>query len=170
MTSNSLTFAETEQIKMLKARYFRFVDTKNWSRLRGLFTDDSVFKGLWAAAAGPDEFVAAIQRNLDADTFSAHYGYMPEITRTGDGTARGVWAMQDYLLWPTNSKSYLGISVPGQRGIRGYGHYEEEYRRTPGGWRITSLRLTRLRIDAITSEEPPMLDYPFATLSEDWLP
>ena len=31
----------------------------------------------------------------------------------------------------------------------GFGHYEEEYARLPDGWRIASVRLTRLRFDAL---------------------
>jgi hypothetical protein len=31
--------------------------------------------------------------------------------------------------------------------LHGLGHYHETYVRTPGGWRIASLRLTRLRLD-----------------------
>lgn len=164
-----LTYQDFTEIERLKARYFRFVDTKQWARLRALFTDDAKFSGLWAAAEGPDGFVRNIQRNLDQDTFSAHYGYMPEIVEIGQGRARGVWAMQDYLLWPVDTRQYLGHSVPGQRGIRGYGHYEDEYRLTDDGWRISFMRLTRVRIDPITSPEPELPDYPFATLSEGWI-
>jgi 3-phenylpropionate/cinnamic acid dioxygenase small subunit len=32
--------ADIEQIRQLKARYFRFLDTKQWEAWRGLFTDD----------------------------------------------------------------------------------------------------------------------------------
>jgi 3-phenylpropionate/cinnamic acid dioxygenase small subunit len=35
-----MTLEDVEQIKELKARYFRFFDTKQWDRWRGLFTDD----------------------------------------------------------------------------------------------------------------------------------
>jgi hypothetical protein len=32
-----------EQIKQLKARYFRCMDTKDWAGLRSVFCDDAVF-------------------------------------------------------------------------------------------------------------------------------
>ena len=32
-----------EEIKQLKARYFRFVDTKDWTGFAGLFAADAVF-------------------------------------------------------------------------------------------------------------------------------
>jgi len=33
-----------EQIKQLKARYFRYLDLHWWHELRELFTDDAVFE------------------------------------------------------------------------------------------------------------------------------
>ncbi len=164
-----LTYEDIEDIKRVKARYFRYVDTKRWSDLRRLFTDDATFAGLWAAADGPDAFVASIRRNLSAETFSAHYGFMPDIVGHGHERARAIWSMQDYLLWPVDSKAYLGVSVAGQRGIRGYGHYEEEYLRTDDGWRIDSLRLSRLRVEAIVGARAAEPDFPVAALASDWL-
>src|SRR5690606_39544150 len=70
-----------------------------------------LFEGLWATADGPDAFVANLERNLSAETFSAHYGYMPEVVALDENRARAIWAMQDYLLWPVDSKAYLGVSV-----------------------------------------------------------
>jgi hypothetical protein len=64
---------------------------------------------------------------------------MPEIEITGDGTARGIWAMFDYVEWDEQD---------GERvGLQGYGHYREEYKREDGEWRIARTRLERLRID-----------------------
>ena len=34
------TLVQVENIKQLKARYFRFVDSKQWDALRGVFTDN----------------------------------------------------------------------------------------------------------------------------------
>ena len=34
---------DIEAIRQLKARYFRFVDTKQWDRWGDLFTEDAVF-------------------------------------------------------------------------------------------------------------------------------
>src|SRR5690554_5555165 len=121
-----LSIEDYEEIKGLKAKYFRFIDTKQWTKLREIFADEATFEGLWATADGPDAFVANLERNLSAETFSAHYGFMPEIVALDGNRARAIWSMHDYLLWPVDSKAYLGVSVPGQRGVRGYGHYEEE--------------------------------------------
>lgn len=165
------TAGDVEAIKRLKARYFRFIDTKQWDALRGLFTDDATFDGLWAAAPTPEDFIGNISRNLGgSDITSVHHGFMPELEPLDGDRVRGVWAMYDYLTWPPGERAYLGVSLPGQWGIRGYGHYEEEYRRAGDTWLISHLRLTRLRIDPLVGEPVPNPDYPFVRATADWLP
>ncbi|TRW45269.1 nuclear transport factor 2 family protein [Georgenia yuyongxinii] len=161
---------DAEEIKSLKARYFRYIDTKQWDRLRTVFTDDASFDGLWASAPTPEAFIETISKNLGrSDVVTVHQGFMPELRALDADRARGIWGMEDYLTWPAGERAYLGVSVPGQRGIRGYGHYEEDYRRTSDGWRISFLRLTRLRIDPIVGDPGEQPVYPFVRASTDWL-
>lgn len=42
MADAATTLLEIEAIKQLKARYCRFLDTKQWDDWRALFTDDFV--------------------------------------------------------------------------------------------------------------------------------
>jgi hypothetical protein len=65
---------------------------------------------------------------------------MPEITFTSPTTAKGIWAMEDKLRWPPGSAI---------REMHGYGHYVETYEKRPEGWRIKSLKLTRVRVDVV---------------------
>ena len=126
-----------EAIKQLKARYFLFMDTKRWDEWRELFTDDVRVEG------GPphdsrDAFVDFVRRGLE-NVQSAHQGHTPIIEVTSESTARGTWAMSDDLLFPA------GHPWAGTQPRRcGYGHYEEEYRKVDGDWKIASMRLTRL--------------------------
>ena len=72
-------------------------------------------------------------------TQTVHHGHMPEIELTGPDTARGTWAMFDYVEWPRPES--------GERvGLTGYGHYLEEYVREDGEWRIARTHLARLRV------------------------
>ena len=134
---------EIEEIKRLKARYFRHLDTKQWQAWRQLFTDDFVgeFHGPHPVIqfASPDEMVDA-NRSLLADVPTVHHGHMPEIEITGPDTASGVWAMVDIVK--------LGA------GFVGYGHYHEDYRREDGSWRIARIRLTRVLIEPGTDSAP----------------
>jgi hypothetical protein len=61
------------------------------------------------------------------------------------------------------------LPVGSGNGLRGYGHCEEEYRKLETGWRMSFMRLTRLRIDRfgerIRPGGPGLL-----RVSTDWLP
>ena len=131
-----------EEIKNLKARYFRFLDTKQWEEWGSVFADDVVMEIPEADAVmrGRADVVKYVSAALERST-SVHHGHMPEIEITGVDTARGVWAMSDYVEWSKKDGTAAGL--------RGYGHYLEGYVRENGEWRIAELRLERLRIDPL---------------------
>ena len=132
---------DIEQIKQLKARYFRLIDTKDWDAWRDLFTEDCVHHLPAELNAPPQtnaEYLELVPRQL-ANAFTTHHGHMPEITLLGPAEASGVWAMFDYVLYPGRPT-----------GIKGYGHYHETYRKCDDGkWRISSKRNQRLRVDEV---------------------
>ncbi|MDA7419194.1 nuclear transport factor 2 family protein [Xenophilus arseniciresistens] len=134
-------------IRQLKSRYCRYIDTKQWEALRGLFTADARFEGFGSAPDGADvqTFVSGVAARL-ADAVSVHHCHTPEITLLSEDRARGVWAMQDHLQWP---RAIALKEAPHASGFQGFGHYEEEYLREAGQWRMHRLRLTRLRIDPL---------------------
>ena len=142
---DALQLVEIEAIKQLKARYFRLMDQKQWDEWADLFTLDAVLEAADdAPGAGPvrgrDAIVANVSTVMERIR-TVHHGHMPEIEITGPDTARGVWAMTDYVEWPEQD---------GRRvGIKGYGHYVEEYVREDGEWRIARSRLERLRVDPL---------------------
>jgi len=128
---------DVEAIKRLKARYFRTMDTKDWTAMREVFADDVVVDTIESGGGvitGADEFVAFLRETL-ADVVTVHHGHMPEIQVTSATTATGIWALQDILHWPNG------------RELHGYGHYHETYVKAGDEWRISSTRLTRLRMD-----------------------
>ena len=136
-----------ESIKQLKARYFRTLDAKDWDGLRSVFADDArigpVDSGLPPSETqvpdlrGPDEFLASV-RTVLADVTSVHHGHMPEIKLVSAREANGIWAMEDLLRFPPGAAP---------ASLHGFGHYHETYTRDENGWRITSMRLTRIRVD-----------------------
>lgn len=136
--------SEIEAIKKLKARYFRFMDQKRWDDWRPLFTDDFTGEVHGPHAEirynGGADFVGRNRVTL-ANAVTVHHGHMPEIELLSPTTATGIWAMFDYVEMP-------------QMTLRGYGHYEEEYVKEAGQWKIKSLRLTRLRVDVTPGTEP----------------
>jgi uncharacterized protein (TIGR02246 family) len=134
---------DIEAIKALKARYFRTLDTKNWDGFGDVFTAEAVLEVPEAdmVVEGRDAIVASVGGALEG-TRTVHHGHMPEIEITAPDAATGTWAMADYVEWPPGPS--------GERvGIRGYGHYVEEYVRRDGEWRIARSRLDRLRVDPL---------------------
>jgi SnoaL-like domain len=156
---------EREAIKELKARYFRYLDTKQWNRLRNLFADTATFEGT-RRYSGPDDFVHSLSKWIQSGS-SVHQGHTPEIAFKGHDTARAIWPMFDKVEFPVKM---VDGPFAGGVGFVGYGYYEEEYikRRGDGEWLISKLRLCRIRIEPIlqpTQTAPVLL----ATSHADWL-
>ena len=131
------TLLEIEAIKQLKARYCRYLDTKDWEAWRGIFADDFLSDTSQAGGKvirGADDFVAYVRKTLEKQP-TVHQVHAPEIELTSATTARGIWALNDVVRL-----------APGLN-LDGYGHYDETYVKIAGRWRITSSKLTRLRTD-----------------------
>lgn len=134
---------DTEAIVQLKARYFRFIDTKDWVAFRDLFTDDCRHH-LPEESPVPfmsnDEYFPMMEAML-TNGVTTHHGYPPEITFSGEREAEAIWAMHDYVQ----------VDAPsGRVSIMGWGHYIETYRKCDDGrWRISSKRNTRLLVDDV---------------------
>lgn len=132
---------DLEAVKIVMARYFRLMDTKQWSDLRTLFTDDMTMHAPddvpdAPVVEGGDHVARVIERVLGS-AVSVHRGYMPEVELDGPDRARAIWAMEDVVEYP---------DAP-ERNFRGSGHYHATYTRTADGWKIRSLVLRRLRLD-----------------------
>lgn len=134
--------AAIEEIKALRARFARCMDTKQWLEMQDTITDDcefdardgSVVTELWI---GAEDIVANIRRSL-ATAVSVHHAHMPEIEITSPTTAKAIWAMQDLLRFPGMPTVELD----------GFGHYHEGYeKQADGKWRLKTYQLTRLRVD-----------------------
>lgn len=136
---------DIEEIKALKARYFRLMDAKSWEDWGHVFAKDAVMEVPEAGLVerGRDAIVTSVSKALTGAR-TVHHGHMPEIEITGASTARGTWAMFDFVEWPPSDGGE-------RRGLKGYGHYLEEYVREDGAWRIQRLRLARLRVDPLAS-------------------
>ena len=133
---------ELEELRQLKARYCRFLDTKDVEAWRGVFTPDVVVTldmavGVGGAdpqtaapIEGVDNFVPMVLGGLEG-VATVHHCHTPELTLTSASTATGIWAMEDMLFFADDSR------------MHGAGHYHETYEKRDGSWRIKTLHLTR---------------------------
>ena len=131
-----------EQIRVLKARYCRYVDTKDWSGFASLFSDKAM---LCFPENNPDwvpiaDFLPGVDTALHGG-ITVHHVHSPEISFQSDVNATGIWAMQDRLFFPPD---VAGLAKASR--IAGAGHYHETYRRIDGQWLFDRVRLTRLHL------------------------
>jgi hypothetical protein len=154
MTLDELT--ALEEIRRLKAAYFRCIDTKDWTALEALCTPDveadmrdaSGTRDESAIVRGAHAFADGIRRSV-SHLVTVHHGHSPELTLSSPTTATGIWAMEDKLWAVPGVANHLPFSV-----FHGFGHYHERYERFADGWRIKATRLTRLRVDTIAKPVP----------------
>lgn len=138
-----------EDIRQLKSRYFRTLDTRDWAAMAEVFCRDALFDcsegfvttaldGSVSGFAGPvtrgREAIMAWISEAFASQTSCHHGHGHEVTILGPHEAEGVIAMEDYIFGPDRAT----------RVFHGAGHYHERYRFEDGAWRIAETRLTRL--------------------------
>ena len=134
-----------EEIRAVKARYCRFLDTKDWEGLADLFTMDAVLDvredtGL-EPFIGRELLIGQIRRAV-MHAKSAHQVHTPEISFLRPDEATAIWAMQDRVVWDEGQSPLQGV-----KSITGFGHYHERYVRQDGKWHIASLKLTRLYVE-----------------------
>src|SRR5205823_1481020 len=124
---------------------------EDWEGLRNVFVEEG---GRYELPGGlvfesPDALMDAIvNHHTVCEVVTVHHGHTPEIELTSPTTANGIWAMFDYV-------DRIRHADGKREAFKGYGHYEETYVRTLAGWRIASMKLTRIRIDWIDPRTLP---------------
>ena len=127
---------EKDQIKELKARYFRGLDTKNWELFASTMSDD--VKGRYSDGKlsfdGREPLVGFMQENLSIGTvITMHHGHHPEIQINENATeATGTWYLQDMV-----------IDLVGKTRLYGAAIYKDEYRKEDGEWKISHTGYSR---------------------------
>lgn len=130
-----------DAIRQTKARYFRFIDTKDRDGLASVFARDAVLDHTDAEMDEPvhgNEAIADFITGVLVGVTTVHHGHMVEVEVTSPTTAHAITAMEDELWWEAGGP----ISW-----MHGYGHYHEDYVFEEGEWKISLNRLTRLRVD-----------------------
>src|SRR5262245_16052991 len=124
-----------EEIRQVKARYFRGVDTNDAELVRGILADDCVldYTGCCKDPATGRDFLPAMSLTLrgieswpseglsKSGIVSAHHGHDCEVTLSTDTTANAIWSMTDRLFMPAGAPFAL---------MTGYGYYHETYEKT----------------------------------------
>lgn len=140
MTDHGTIHAE---ICLLKAQTLLAVDQKRWDDFARFFTEDAQIDYSRAAPPGAEAFppirsgaaYAQFAGNFVGEARTVHLASLPIIQVHAPDRATGLWKMEDIIVWPEETS---------QPARHGYGIYEDEYRLTADGWRISALRFTPL--------------------------
>jgi uncharacterized protein (TIGR02246 family) len=128
---------DEEQLRDLKRRYVRCLDSRDWAGLAAVFARDAEVDAA-AHPRGRDGVVGHIRAVLEGMR-SRHTVHSPVFRLLGPDTATGTWEMTDEVAPDP------GHPPAGATGWVGAGRYEEEYVREDGAWRISRMRLVRSR-------------------------
>jgi hypothetical protein len=129
-----------EEIRQVKYRYLRCVDTKLWDEIGDTFTADATVDygtkafGKPLKMSGRDEIVAFFRDNVGPGILTVHAAGQPEISLgAGGDTATGIWSFTDTV-----------IATEFRVVIVGAAFYHDRYQRgTDGRWRISHTGYTR---------------------------
>lgn len=127
---------ERERIKELKARYFRALDTKDWTLFGACLTED--VEGRYSDGQlsfdGREQLVGFMAENLSSGTLlTMHHGHHPEIEIAENNTqATGIWYLHDMVISLENRTRLYGAAI-----------YRDEYRMEKGQWRISKTGYSR---------------------------
>lgn len=126
-----LGMADLEEIKRVKYRYLRALDTRHWDDFADTMTEDVV--GDYGSSLGKehhftdrDALVAYMRASLPANIVTEHRVTHPEITVDGD-EATGIWYLQDRVIVAEVDFMLIGAAF-----------YHDRYRRTDDGWKISA--------------------------------
>ena len=127
----NVPMGDLEDIKRVKYRYLRTLDTKKWDEYAATMTEDVT--GDYGSSAGQelrftdrDSLVEYMRSSLPSAVITEHRVAHPEISIDGD-EATGTWYLQDRVIVPEFDFMLIGAAF-----------YHDRYRRTADGWKISS--------------------------------
>ena len=120
---------DIEEIKRLRAAYFRCLDTANLAELETLLTPDFACLCIGGdyeyKADSKAEFLAMIESSFHQEIVTQHNGHGPEIDLVDDTHATGTVYFHDQV-YHFRSREFL----------MGTGIYRDRYRKVDGRWQI----------------------------------
>lgn len=134
--------SDIEEIKQLKGRYQRHLDSKEWEELAEVFVLEarSVYNGGKHTYQGRDALIGFLKEGLGTiQVQTMHHAHTPEIKITSETTATGTWYLEDFVLSQAPSKG-----APYGTTLHGTGIYSDEYVKRDGAWRILVIGYERI--------------------------
>jgi len=145
--------AAIEAIRLLKARYWRGVDTQDDDLVRSVLAEDCVLDYM-ACCTDPVSGVDHMPQmnmvmkgrdswntgNLEGPrTVTVHTVHQGEIEVNEDETASGIWYFTDRFFFPAGGPLSW---------FTGYGRYYDTYAKEGPNWMLKTTRIERIRAEA----------------------
>ncbi|MBV8348575.1 MAG: nuclear transport factor 2 family protein [Mycolicibacterium sp.] len=119
--------ADKEAIELVKYRYLRALDTKDWDEFADTLTDDVTGDyGDRLHFTNRTELVDFMRSSLGPGVLTEHRVTHPEITVDGD-EATATWYLQDRVIVAEFNFMLIGAAF-----------YHDTYRRAADGWKISA--------------------------------
>ena len=129
--------SDLEEIKVLKSRYFRGIDTADWSLLEGMFTADVNVEYIGGdyhvRLKGAEAMMEFLANSFHSGTLGMHHGHTPEIVFTGPDSAEGLWYLEDIFINLEEKFHTFGTAI-----------YRDSYMRDGSRWQIASTVYDRI--------------------------
>lgn len=129
--------SDLEDIRTLKHRYFRGIDTADMPLLSTLFTEDLTvdYRGgtYRVQLEGRENMIEFLANSFNSNSIAMHHGHMPEITLTGEDAAKGIWYLEDIFISLDVRTHTIGSAI-----------YRDQYRRENGAWKIARTEYDRV--------------------------
>jgi hypothetical protein len=137
MAYNLQQLSDLEDLRTLKHRYFRGIDTADMALLAPLFTEDLTvdYRGgtYRVQLHGREDMLEFLANSFHSGFVGMHHGHMPDITLTGEDSAEGIWYLED-----------IAISIESRTHTIGSAIYKDVYRRENGQWKIAHTEYDRV--------------------------
>jgi hypothetical protein len=130
-----------EDIKLLRAKYCRSIDSHTFDRLREVLTEDFLLDMSPTARvlgtevkpiSGRETVIGMMHKAFAPLEMLLHIVTIPEIEFQDEGRATGVWRQETFVKENRPELPGLGLA---------YATVFDTYRKEPEGWRIASVRV-----------------------------
>jgi len=121
--------SDMEEIRTVKHRYFRGIDTADMALLDPLFTEDVEVEYIGGnyhvKLSTRPHMIEFLANSFHSGCQAMHHGHMPEITFTGPDSADAIWYLEDVFIDHEKKEHTIGTAI-----------YHDTMRREDGVWKI----------------------------------
>lgn len=150
--------SDIEEIKLVKHRYFRGIDTADMALLEPLFTADVEVEYIGGdyhvKLRSREHMIVFLANSFHSGAQAMHHGHMPEITFTGPDSAEAIWQLEDIFIDHEKQEHTYGSAIYHDRMVREDGQWKiartvydrvmEVVQPLTGGARYTVSRLAKV--------------------------